>query len=369
MSEEYKPKDEVPNLYSILGLTPNVCKEKNCNEIIQKAYVKKAKVCHPDRYPGRKDVEELFELITSAYDILKDEKTRNTYNHKLSLNKQSSGDFFKLKQSTKDYMESLGEYKEPTDQQKLSFKEKMKALDLKHGYDPSIESTAIPKNDARKKMNDLKKMRDTQDVDLKPPQLFQEGQFDIKKFNAAFDKYHKRNDDAIMPHNGAPSAWNDLGTTANFSTFDNLDNLYVNDGNRYDTNRDLYANTDFGSPTTKINPDDIRDLKGADYVDGHNIIDDNYYKDMKSRLSARKEDATKFDNMKYDDFKRNDTAGYGIFDQLGFDISENLTFDLDDDDISKKFEKLMAERQRDMNPANYDINTDINNRKMNSSWR
>ena len=48
MSVEHKPKNDLPDLYNILGLTSDVCKESNCNEIIQKAYIKKAKVCHPD---------------------------------------------------------------------------------------------------------------------------------------------------------------------------------------------------------------------------------------------------------------------------------------------------------------------------------
>src|SRR3970040_2130639 len=110
MSTEYKQKNDLPDLYNILGLTIDVCKEPNCNELIQKAYGKKAKACHPDKHPGRKDVEEVFELLTSAYDILKDEKQRNEYNHRLSMNKQSSGDFLRLRKGASDFVASLGEY-------------------------------------------------------------------------------------------------------------------------------------------------------------------------------------------------------------------------------------------------------------------
>ena len=47
--------------------------------------------------------------------------------------------------------------------------------------------------------------------------------------------------------------------------------------------------------------------------------------------------------MTFDDFKRDDTAGYGIFDQLGFEFNDRLSLDVDEDDIASKYEKLMME--------------------------
>jgi curved DNA-binding protein CbpA len=350
MTTEYKQKNELPDLYNILGLTIDVCNDPACNEVIRKAYTRKAKACHPDRHPGRKDVEEVFELITSAYDILKDEKQRTEYNHKLSLNRQSSSDFIKLKKSANEYMESIGEYKPATDQQKLEFKEKMSKLDSKHGYDPD-QTGKIADKDARNKINDMNSLRAQQDRDFKPEKLFDDGRFDQKLFNAAFDKVHKKEDTTIITHNGVPSAWNDHGTVANFSTFDNLDNLYVEDGNRNDISRQNYGSTDFGAPMKKVTKDELNDLIGASYVDQHNVLGDDYYKTMKDRLRDRKQDATKFDKMTYGDFKRDDTAGYGIFDQLGCKFDDRLSLDVDEDDISKKYEKIMAERQQDLIPG------------------
>lgn len=353
METEYKQKNDLPDLYNILGLTADVCKEQNCDELIQKAYVRKAKVCHPDKHPGRKDVEEVFELLTSAYDILKDEKQRTAYNHKLSINKQSSGDFFKLKKGTTDYYDSIGEFKPATDQQKLAFKDQMKMLDTKHGFDSTLMDP-ISQQDAKKKMTNLTKMRSEQDRVLKPEKLFEEGRFDLKKFNAAFDMVHQRDNTGMVSHGGVPSAWNDLGTVANYSSFDNLDNLYVDDGNRADTSRQTYGGVNFGAPMQKITKDDLHNIKDADYVDGHNVIGDDYYVDMKARLRDRKSDASSFEKMKYGDFKRDDTAGYGIFDQLGFKYDDRLALDVEEDDIAKKYEKLMAERQQELLPATND---------------
>ena len=273
----------------------------------------------------QKDIAEVYELIISAYDILKDEKQRMTYNNKLTLNKQSSNDFGKLKKNADDFAKTLGEYAPANDQQKLSFKEQMRQLDMKHGYDTSLDS-AISRQDAKKRMSQISTSRKEQDKLLQPNRLFEDGRFDIKVFNEAFDKVHKDNT-AIVPHNGVPAAWNDQGGANNFSTFDNLDNLYVDDNNRFDTGRQIYGGVDFGNSPVKITKEEVDKLKGADYVDRHNVLDENYYRDMKQKLRERESEATNFDKMKYGDFKKDDTAGYGIFDQLGFNYSDRLELD------------------------------------------
>ena len=349
MTTEYGIKtDTVPNLYTILGLTIDICKDPNCNEIIHKAYMKKARVCHPDKHPGRNDVIEVFELLTGAYEILKDDKQRNDYNHRLSITKESSGDFSKLKKKTEEYMDSLGEYKPATDEQKLNFKSQMRLQDDKHGYDSSLE-TPLSKQDAKKKLEELTRYRSTQDVELKQERLFEDGRFDPAKFNKAFDLVHKREDDTIVAHGGIPSAWNSLGAVANFGAFDDFDNLYVDDGSRVDTERQKFSGMNFGSmPQTKLKIDDVQNLDGADYFSGHNELGDYYYSEMKARLRDRESNNSTFDSMKFNDFKRDETAGYGIFDQLGLKYEDRLCLDDDtEDDISKRFEKLMTERQRE----------------------
>jgi len=223
----------------------------------------------------------------------------------------------------------------------------MKELDLKHGFDLSINCDAIPKQEARKKLNELADSRARQDITLKPEKLFDEGRWDNKKFNAAFDIIHQREEGNIVLHDGIPSAWNDHGTIANYSNFDDLDNIYVNEDNRFDTSRQNYSSIVFAESTKKITKDDMDNISGADYVDNHNVIEHDYYQTMKSKLSSRRTDAVHFDKMAYDDFKRDNMAGYGITDQIGFDFSDRLGLDgdHDHDDISKKFDKLMADRQ------------------------
>lgn len=348
MTTEYKPKNNVPNLYTILGLNIDVCKDEKCDELIHKAFVKKTKACHPDKHPGRKDIAEIFELVTEAYGILKDEKSRNEYNNRLRLKEHSSKDFFSLKKDTTDYMDSIGEYIPPTDQQKISFKEQMKLMDNKHGFDET-KIDPISRFDAKKKLNEMSKTRAQQDRDLKPENIFSGGNFDLAKFNAAFDKIHNNSDTSMVQSNGVPSAWNDMGMDANYSNFDNLDKLYVNDNDRFDTGKSIYGGVDFGeSNNKKLSKEDMVNIKPADYTHGHNHLDENYYREMKSALRSRKADAGQFENMKFHDFKRDDTAGYGISEHLGFKIGDRFSEDIDEEDISKKFERIMADRQQEL---------------------
>lgn len=347
---EYKHKNDVPDLYKILGLTNDVCSEEDCEEKIRKAYNKMAKKYHPDKHPGKKDIEEIFELITIAYGILKDESQRKLYNNKLSLEKQSLNDYFNLKDASVGYAESFGEYKEPSSQQKLTFDQQMLTINEKHGFDPS-QQEAIPECDARKKLSSLAQTRAEQDRNFMPEKLFDDNRFDPSKFNAAFEKYHVRSEGAIANYNGVPSAWNEPGSNMVFSSFDELNNIYTNDNNRVDLARQSYGNVDFGESSKKITRDDISNLDGADYYSGHNVIGDDYYKTIKSKIRERGMDSDKFGEMKFNDYKRDDTAGYGIFDKLGYKFDDQLGLEFEEESVSSKFERLMAERQKESIPT------------------
>lgn len=333
MSKEYKKKSDVPDLYTILSLSKDVCDDPNCQDIIHKAYMRKARLCHPDKHPDKKEATEVFELLTAAYNVLRDEKQRTAYNNLLQLQKQTSNDFPKLKEMSKDYMQTMGEYKPANKEQLVSFAQQMKLMDQKHGYDSSDE-IPISKKDAKKKMSELEQTRAVQDRELKPNKLFDDGRFDLSKFNAAFDLVHK-DEDSIIPHNGTPAAWDLYGSAISFGQFDNMDNLY-DDSN----DQKYYSKVEFTVPRRTINKDDLINLEPAEYTKGHSSIEEDYYKNIKEKLRQRKTDNTEFESLSFDKFNQ-DTAGYGIFDKLGIDFMDES---LVDDKISGLIKNLTKEQ-------------------------
>lgn len=62
--------------YDVLGVSRNASSEE-----MKKAYRKLAMKYHPDRNPDDKEAEQTFKNINEAYDVLKDEQKRTTYDN------------------------------------------------------------------------------------------------------------------------------------------------------------------------------------------------------------------------------------------------------------------------------------------------
>lgn len=76
------------NYYHVLGV------DYLANDVeIKKAYRKKALKYHPDKNPDNKDVEEIFRSISEAYEVLKDNNKRKSYDISIGvfeLNKKNN---------------------------------------------------------------------------------------------------------------------------------------------------------------------------------------------------------------------------------------------------------------------------------------
>jgi curved DNA-binding protein CbpA len=350
MSTEYRQKSDLIDLYGVLGLTIDICNDPECMDKLYTAYLKQSKKWHPDKNKSP-EASEMFILIQRSYDILKDEKQRTNYNHKLKIDKQSSNSFFALKKAAD--VADTGYSKATLEQEKV-FEEQIRLQNEKYGFDPeeAKKEYAPNKKEAKKTLKQRIADREAQKIELMPERLFEGDIFDARKFNAAFDLAKKSTNTDIVPSLGVPEAWNGAGTLANFSNFDDLDNLFVEDGSRYDTSKQTFSGIDFGPiPSTKLTADLVSGLEGGDYYDQHNMLGDDYYEEMKRDLAKRQSDQGSFEKMKFGDYDRSNFAGYGIHDQLGFQYEDRLTLDLDDEDISVRFDKLMLERQKDLTTA------------------
>jgi hypothetical protein len=186
------------------------------------------------------------------------------------------------------------------------------------------------------------------DHEDKQEQLFDKN-IDLKKFNEAFDRVHKRDNDLVL-HNGVPLAWNS-GSSLVYTPINNLEQIYAEEetleldpiGATY------YSNIDYGKQQNKISKEEVSKLTGASYVDSHNIKDENYHSEMKKRLSERLNDTNSFNGRKLSDFKKDDTAGYGIMEQIGIKQYDRITLDdVSSNDIQVEFDRLMKERSRSL---------------------
>ena len=69
--------------YEILGVEIN-----SGFKDLKKAYFKRAKECHPDRFSNSKEKESEFKLLVHAFDILSDPQQRSEYDYSIGQNAQ-----------------------------------------------------------------------------------------------------------------------------------------------------------------------------------------------------------------------------------------------------------------------------------------
>lgn len=269
--------DNIPDLYQILGLTIDICKDENCDEIIHKTYLKRAKVCHPDKHRDKPYVAEIFEVLTEAYNILKDSSSRNIYNNKL-LNKNENVDYIEhdmnlLKKNVSNFIKEQKKDNNIEYDKKI-FAQEYSRFDKKNGYDREKIYEPISKS-----INKLKEDRDNEDNIYKPAKLFDEElNFDISKFNAAFDIANKTSTNKdITPFNDFVD-WSIQNP--NYSSLDDFDKLYIEDD-------DKHSLLNFNDSNIEISKDDIKNIKGADYVKNHNVLEEDYYSIIKEKLNSR----------------------------------------------------------------------------------
>lgn len=337
----YSKKNEI-NLYDVLGVKYNATPQN-----IKNAYRKLIPTHHPDRGGD----PELFELITHAFNILYNPQTRGEYDELSKLSKQSSSDHSSLKKAADDFFKAQDitedEYNEQKTDAKKNYENDYQNLDRKHGYNRNDdENLFIEKDEAQRRLKDLSMTREQDEIELTQERLFDEGQFNLAKFNALFDQMHKRNDE-LIPHSGNPNAFNVDGS--NFSSYSNsYDALYDEtecDGNAISSSVKLNNI----KSTKKITKHDLSNIKGAEYVTNHNKKDAVYNKSLEKLIKDRESEDTKFDNRKVTDYDTDpNMAGYGIFAEVGL-TGKEFDWAIEPDEAQKRYNKLLELRKKKKN--------------------
>lgn len=331
------------NLYDVLNVPEDATKKE-----IKEAYRELVREFHPDKNKHKSDdtCKEMFKLITHAYNVLHNDKTRMEYDKMYAVSKQSESDHYNLKAQADAFLSAQG-----TDVTTLSkeeqtneFKKAYAQMDMKHGIGRNDEDLdAIPTVEAGRKLDDLLLARSQDDIECIPDKLFNDGTFDPIKFNAAFEHMNKGPTDMI-PHQGNPSAWTGFDGAGTFSSFNNFDNLYLEEG------EDLgLQGTTFGTAIGDYKPvnltqDDIQDIDTNDLFNSHNKLEKNYDDIIQERLMERQNFDSTLDDREFDDFD-NDCAGYGVHEGLGFEKTSNLSWD-DSGDVQKRYQRLLELRRQ-----------------------
>lgn len=318
------------DLYKILKV-----KKEATSEEIEASFRKLARKYHPDRGGDA----EVFSLLQEAYETLSSPKEKKAYDN-MRVQARNVGDWYDLKQQSKKNYDTM-DYRKASSEEKLNFKQKMKELDEKREYHRDLEDP-LSEVEAKKEYERLLSNRSLMDKE-KPERLFDSGRFDGALFNELWDKKHGRpGEREIVPRRGAPLAFNDVGGQSFASLEDEqFGDPFVDD----DEGGSIYGSKKFGHHE-EIKKSDLDGLSGASYYKGHSKIDKNYKKSMKEKLRERQSLTGEVNLMKFDDFSRDDFGGYGIHDKLGFNLSEKLTLDTNEEDIKSRYDKMMQDRNR-----------------------
>lgn len=326
------------NLYDVLNL------EQDCTtKDIKKAYRHLVKEYHPDKLGGD---DEMFELITHAYNILRDSNSRSEYDQIYKLSKEVDSSHYDLKNQSNKYYEDTNTdiTKKSKEEQESEFLKAMDEMDRKHNFRRDEVDSRLPPRDALRRLRDLEQTREHDDIENTHEKIFEDGRFSIEKFNAAFDAMHKGPME-MVPHSGNPDPFNSVsGLDNNFSPVSNYENIYAEED-------DIVSN-EFGSVNfdntkkKKLSKNEVEKLAGSNYTSDHNYIDNDYDKLTKKKIEELERDRSMLSDRNLRDFDTDPTCGgYGIFHDIGVN-PQNITWE-NSEDIKERYQKLIQNRKQE----------------------
>lgn len=306
------------NFYEVLGVESNASIKE-----IKKQYSKLIVKYHPDKV---KDALEsnFFELIQKAYETIGSEEKRQEYDFFLkNIQNIKGNDWYSLK-TNYDKFKKLDEI-QPANKNavQIEFDKVFKEYDLKHGIDRNKLDEKFDKDEITNKLDDLVLQREQDEIEFSQNTIFKEDEnFDISKFNAAYDVYKTSYDKQIIKQsNVMPYNFDSTNISSSSSKFNDL-NVYdstFNEDNNFEGNN-LYSNINVGK-TNRLDKEKVKNIKPVEYTLSHNKLENNYEDKIKKKLEERDIETQNFDNMKYQDFNNEDKV-FQFSHDIG--ITENM---------------------------------------------
>jgi len=261
------------NPYEILGIPKNSSIEE-----IKKAYKTLVKKFHPDKISdNNKKKERKFEIITEAYNLLKDEESRKQFD-------EISEIIDSTKKGHKDLRDEYHEYLKASEYNNILTEDEKDELVKKLKEEWKVDENILTKEELKKKIDDMEMIRNIQDVECVPENLFEGKKFDVDKFNALFESKNWGNNDIIKMDFPNP----------------------INSGNIENTMFfDVYNSAPFGENETFINMPTKKDFKNINI----NKKEENPLTNetMEELMERRRKETEELNNLSLSDFNNNKT--------------------------------------------------------------
>jgi len=333
------------NLYDVLDVSHDASLKE-----IKDAHRKLVLKFHSSKYSGD---PEFMDMITNAYNTLSNAKKREEYDQMYLISKNSEKDHFDLKTDATSYFNALDTVAEKPSEEELKFRFEQSNYDMdkKHGYKRTTKIQKMGISDTDKMIDDLKYLRDQEEIETTHDKIFAE-KFDINKFNEAFDQMHRNGGTELVPHSGNPHAWDGSqmsSLSSNFSTLDNYDNLYVEDAQTATVGNGLFGSVQTPMPVkqTKLSASDINKLKGASYVKDYNYKSPTNQDDLDAKMNELLNERL----MPVDPMSYKNTIEYGVSIDISGDINDEVPAEVlqfgQNNDIKKTYKRLVEMRKKE----------------------
>lgn len=318
------------NFYEVLGVEATASLKE-----IKKQYSKLVVKYHPDKTKDSYDTS-IFELIQRAYNTLGNEEKREEYDFFMKNIELSKKNDHKGLKTNFDKFVELNENETQNknkEELKVEFDKVFKEMDIKVGIDRTQPDETLNNEEIANKLDDLVLQREQDEIEYSQNRIFRDGEnFDLSKFNAAFDVYKNTNDKQVIKKSNINAFNFDKGN--NFSTLDN-ENLFEEDN--FEGNN-VFSNINIGK-TNKLDKEKIKNLSSVDYTLNHNNKDVSYETELKKRLEERDRETQEIQNLKYNDFNNEDKV-FQFSHEVG--LTENmLDFVEEGNDLLNACKKLI----------------------------